>query len=46
MLQSIDKFPLWVKSICLVFIVIGSVYLIDRDGPITFVLKVIFSPSI
>ena len=32
------------KVICVVFIVTVSVYFIDRDGPITFILKMIFSP--
>lgn len=44
MSQSISKLPLWVKLICVAFIVIGSLYYIDRDGPITFMLKMIFSP--
>ena len=46
MSQLIDRLPLWVKLICLAFIVIGSVYFIDRDGPIAFILKMIFSPVI
>jgi hypothetical protein len=44
MSQLIDKLPLWAKLICLIFLIIGSVYYIDRHGIVTFVLKVIFSP--
>jgi hypothetical protein len=44
MSQLFEKLPLWAKLSCVVFIFIGSVYYIDRDGPVTFILKAILSP--
>jgi hypothetical protein len=42
--QLMEKLPPLVRLICVGFLVIGSVYYIDRHGLVTFMLKLIFSP--
>jgi hypothetical protein len=48
--RAIDKIvaplPTWTKMILLAFVVAGSVYLIARDGFISFLLRAIFSPDL
>lgn len=44
--KLIDPLPKWAKFILAALIVVGSVYVIARDGFWYFLLHVIFSPEI
>jgi hypothetical protein len=42
--RAADKLPKWAKLICVVFLVLGSVYYIAHYGFFSFLLRMIFSP--
>ena len=46
MSKAIDKLPRWAKVILAILTVIGSIYVIAKEGFWIFLLKVIFSPTI
>ena len=43
--KIVDPLPVWAKWVLGLFVVIGFIYGIAREGP-WFILKVIFSPEI
>jgi hypothetical protein len=42
--KFIDQLPAWAKLICVVLAIVGSVYYIARNGFLSFLLHLIFSP--
>jgi hypothetical protein len=42
--KVVDKLPIWVKLILMVFAVLASVYSIAHYGLLSFLLHAIFSP--
>jgi hypothetical protein len=42
--RGFDRLPIWAKAVLGLLAVVGSIYLIAREGIWVFLLKLIFSP--